>query len=365
MRKRKGFVLAAALISSLFLTACGSKEYLKDIKAEKYVALGNYMGLEVTVQKMEVPEGAVESYIEENYLLPKSEKVPVTGRPVQNGDVVNIDFVGYQDGVAFDGGAGEGFDLTIGSGQFIDGFEAGLIGAEEGDQVSLDLTFPDPYTQNPDLSGAPVVFEVTVNSISERKLPALTDELVKELSAEGYNVGTCQTAAELQDWVSDLYEQSVQSNYDNQVETALASTIMENSTFQELPEELVARYTKSIENNMSARAASAGMTLAQYMQLYQGLDEAGYRAAFAENGERMAKQYVMYQAIADQEGLAPTEEEIAEETAALMTIYGYSSEEELKKSVDMESIQEDLMRKKVVAFLIENGNIQATSTIVD
>lgn len=363
--KRKIYVLAVMLVSSLFLTACGSKEYLKDVKAEKYVTLGDYMGIEASVEKMEVPADAVDTYIEENFLAPKAEAAPVTGRPVQEGDVVNIDFVGYQDGVAFDGGTGTDFDLTIGSGRFIEGFEDGLIGANEGDQVSLDLSFPDPYTPNPDLSGAPVVFEVTVNSISENKLPELTDELVKQLSAEGYQVGTCQTAAELREWVRDLYEQSAQSTYDNQVETALASTIMDNSTFKELPEEMVERFTKSVENTMSARAASVGMTLAQYMQLYQGMDEAGYKAAFQENGERMAKQYMMYQAIADREGLAPTEEEISKEASALMTVYNYSSEEELAKSVDMEAFKEDLMRKKVVAFLIENGNIQTTATIID
>ena len=116
---------------------------------------------------------------------------------------------------------------------------------------------------------------------------------------------------------------------------------------------------------MNVRAASVGMTLSQYMMVYQGLDEEGYRAAFDEQGMLMAKKYIMYQAIADQEGLAPTEEEISKEVSALMTIYGYASEEELAKSVDMESFKEDLMRKKVVAFLIENGNIQETVTIVD
>lgn len=357
MRRRKICVPAMALVSSLLLTACGSKEYLKDIKAEKYVTLGNYMGLEAVVEKMEVPDGAVESFIEDSFLASRAERVPVSGRRVQDGDTVNIDFTGYQDGVAFEGGTGENFELTIGSGQFIDGFESGLIGAEEGEQVSLDLSFPDPYSRNPDLSGAPVVFEVTVNSISENKLPELTDELVVQLGAEGYNVGGCQTAAELREWVNGLYEQSAQSTYDNEVETALASAVMDNSTFKKVPEEMVERFTKSVENTMNARAASVGMTLAQYMQEYQNLDEAGFRAAFQENGERMAKQYIMYQAIADREGLAPTEEEIAGEISALMEVYGYASEEELRKSVDMEAFREDMMRKKVVAFLIENGNI--------
>ena len=276
----------------------------------------------------------------------------MTGRAVQEGDVANIDFVGYHDGTAFDGGTGTGFDLTIGSGQFIEGFEEGLIGANVGETRDLNLTFPDPYT-NPDLAGEDVVFEVTVNSISENKAPELTDELVKQLGEDGYNTGGAQTVQELNDWVSSLYEQSAQSTYDNEIETAMASTIM------------VKRFTTSIENNMNARASSLGMTLAQYMQIYQGMDETAYRAAFEEEGVRMTKQYIMYQAIADKEGLMPTEEEISGEISALMTIYGYASEEELKKSVDVESLREDLMRKKVVAFLKENGNIQETAAAAD
>lgn len=359
--KRKICMIAVVFASSLFLTACGRKEYLKDIKAEKYVTLGNYMGVEASADMMAIPDGVVENYISSNYLAPKAETVTVTDRPVQNGDIANIDFAGYHDGVAFEGGTGAGFDLTIGSGQFIDGFEEGLIGAKTGDRVSLDLTFPDPYNPNPDLAGQPVVFEVTINSISEQRMPELTDELVKQLGEEGYHIGQCQTAQELNDWVYDLYYQSALSTYENEIETALASAIMEGSTFRDPPEEMVNRFTQSIENNISARAATSGMTLAQYMQLYQGLDEAGYRTLFDEEGVRMTKQYIMYQAIADKEGLSPTDEEVSGEISALMTIYGYASEEELEKSVDVESIKEDLMRKKVVAFLKENGNISGNA----
>ncbi len=361
---RKICLAAAVLSVSLLLTACGSKEYLKDIKADKYVTLGEYKGITATAVKPEVPDSLVENYISEHFLTPKAEKIPVTGRAVQEGDVVNIDFAGYRDGVAFEGGTGTDFDLAIGSGQFIDGFEEGLVGANVGDQVSLDLRFPDPYS-NPDLAGQPVVFEVTVNSIMERKNPELTDELVKELNAEGYNVGASQTVAELKAWVRDTYERAVQTNYDSAIEAQIASQIMENSTFQEPPEEMVKRFTESIENNVSVKAASLNLTLAQYMQLYEGVDEEGYRALFQEEGLRMTKQYIMYQAIADREGLAPTEEEISGELSAMMTLYGYASEKELKKSVDVAAVEEDLMRKKVVMFLKENGNLQATTAIAD
>lgn len=363
--KKRICVTAAVLSASLLLTACGSKEYLKDIKAEKYVTLGEYKGITATAIKQDVPNELVENYITENFLIPKAEKIPVTDRAVEEGDVVNIDFTGYRDNVAFEGGTAAGFDLTIGSGQFIAGFEEGLIGAKTGEQRSLDLRFPDYYPTNPDLEGQPVVFEVTVNSISENKNPELTDELVQELTSEGYNTGSSETVDELKQWVRDGYEQAVQSSYDSSIESELASKIMENSTFREPPEEMVKRFTQSIENNVNVRAASLNMNLSQYMKQYEGLDEEGYRALFDEEGLRMAKLFIMYQAIADREGLAPTQEEIAAETAELMAAYGYASEEDLKKGMDVTALEENLMRKKVVAFLKENGDIQATTTIVD
>lgn len=356
---------AAVLSTSLLLTACGNREYLKDIKAEKYVTLGEYKGITASAVKQDVPDELVENYITENFLAPKAERVSVTDRAVQEGDIVNIDFAGYRNGVAFEGGTAAGYDLTIGAGQFIAGFEDGLIGANIGEQLSLDLSFPDYYPSNPDLEGQPVVFEVTVNSISESKNPELTDELVQELYAEGYNLGTSQTVEELRQWVRDGYEQAVQTSYDSAIESELASKIMENCTFRDPPEEMVKRFTQSIENNVNVRAASLNMNLAQYMKLYEGLDETGYRALFEEEGLRMAKLFIMYQAIADKEGLTLTKEEIAAETSELMTTYGYASEEELKKSMDLTAMEENLMREKVVAFLKENGNIQATTTIVD
>lgn len=363
--KRRICVAVAVLFASLFLTACGSREYLKDIKAEKYVTLGEYKGLTVTAVKPDVPEELVEDYIKKNYLAPKADKCSVTDRAVQNGDVVNIDFAGYRDGVAFEGGTSAGYDLTIGSGQFIAGFEEGLIGAKIGEQLSLDLSFPDYYPNNPDLEGQPVVFEVTINSISELQYPTLTDELVQKLYSEGYNMGQSRTVEELRQWVRDGYEQTVQSAYDSEIEAKLVSQLMENSTFQDPPEEMVKRLTQSLENSASVRAASLNMTLPQYMQLYEGLDAAGYRALFDEEGLTMTKQLIVFQAIADREGIAPTKEEIKAEISEMMTTYGYGSEEELKKNVDVMALEENLMRKKVAAFLRENGNIQATTAIAD
>lgn len=143
--KKKISILAATLVSAVLLTGCGDKEFIKDIKAGDYVTLGNYKGIEASAKAPSVQDGLVDYYIEQQYLTPNMLTKEEAGRAIEEGDIVNIDFVGYQDGEAFAGGTGQGYNLTIGSGRFIEGFEEGLIGVEVGETVSLDLTFPDPY----------------------------------------------------------------------------------------------------------------------------------------------------------------------------------------------------------------------------
>lgn len=354
MKKKVG-VLAAVLAATTLLTACGNKEYLKDINAADYVTLGNYTGIEAQANAPVVEDGIVDMYLEYYILAPYKTTEEVTGRAIQEGDVANIDFVGYQDGVAFEGGTGTDYDLTIGSGQFIDGFEEGLIGAKVGDKVSLDLKFPDPYENNPDLAGAPVVFEVTVNSISEEKLPDLTDEFVQSLG-----IPDCNNEQELKDFVYDYFYQSAVQTYESTIEKTIQDTVMANCTFKEPPKEMVARIRQSIEDSMNAQAQSQGMTVTQYVQNYYGLDEAGYEEKLDKDALESTQLYIMYQAIADVEGLNPTEEELQEEIDYRVEAYGYESEDAYRESTDMEVLREYLMRQKVLAFLKENGNITTT-----
>lgn len=354
--KKKAGVLAGVLAAATLLTACGSKEYLKDINASDYVTLGNYIGIEAQADEPAVEDGIVDMYLRYYILAPYVTTETVTGRAVQDGDVVNIDFAGYQDGVAFEGGTSEDFDLTIGSGQFIDGFEEGLIGANVGDKVTLNLKFPDPYKNNPDLSGAPVVFEVTVNSISEEKLPDLTDEFVQSLG-----IPDCNNEKELRDFVYDYFYQSAVQTYENTIETSIKDAVMAGCTFKEPPKEMVARVRQSIEDSISAQAQSQNMTLEQYMQSYYGMDQEAYEEQFDKDALESTQQYIMYQAIADIEGLNPTEEELQEEIDYRVEAYGYESEEAYRKSTDIEVLREYLMRQNVMSFLKENGNISSVT----
>lgn len=348
---KKMAALAAVMVASALTTACGSKEYLKDITASDYVTLGNYTGIEASAQEPVVNDGMVDSYIA-LYILPMCESKEVTDRAAEEGDTVNIDFTGYMDGEAFDGGTASDFDLTIGSHQFIDGFEDGLIGASTGDTLSLDLNFPDPYTSNPDLSGKPVVFEVTVNSISKKEI---TEEVVRSLGIEGVT-----TEQELRDALYDSFYENAVQNYENTIETTLTDTIMANSTFKEPPSGMVDRFYKSIEDLITRQASAQNVTLEVYMKNAFGLDKETYESQFRDEALREAQEYIMYQAIADAEGLNPNDEDVQAEIDRLVESGVYESEEAYRENNDAELLREQLMRDNVLEFIKENGVIETT-----
>lgn len=353
MKRSKTTIVAIILAASALMTACGSKEYLKDIKASDYVTLGNYIGIEASAPEPTVEDGIVDVYMS-YYVLPQIPIAEVTERAVEEGDTVNIDFVGYLDGEAFEGGTGSNYDLKIGSHQFISGFEDGLIGVDYGETVSLDLTFPDPYNGNPDLSGAAVVFEVTVNGRKD------VDAYVLSLGIEG-----CSTEEDFRDLLYDSFYDNAVLDYEETIESILTNTIMAESTFKEPPADMVERFAQDIENEISATAAQYGMTLDSYMQLAEGLDEAAYKEQFQAQAVKEAQQYIMYQAIADAEGLNPTDEQFQEEVSSIVEVYGFESEEAFRESTDMEMLKEQLMRRNVMDFLKENGTILRTTVTED
>lgn len=355
MKRSKATVLAVILAVSTLVTACGSKEYLKDIKASDYVTLGNYIGIEAEAPEPAVEDGMVDMYLA-YYVMPQIPTDEVTGRAIEEGDTVNIDFVGYLDGETFEGGTGSNYDLTIGAHQFIDGFEEGLIGVNAGETVSLDLTFPDPYRSNTELSGAPVVFEVTVNSIGRKDI----DAYVLTLGLEG-----CSTEEDFREYLYNVFYNNAVLNYEETIESKLTNTIMAGCTFKEPPAEMVERFAQNIENERSSLAAQYGMTLESYMLNSAGMDEATYKEQFKTEAVTEAQQYIMYQAIADAEGLNPTDEQLQEEIGSIVEVYGYESEEAFKENTDMEMFKEQLMRRNVMDFLKENGTILKTTVTED
>ena len=153
------------------------KGYFEGVTAKDHVTLGQYEGIEVPASEIAVTQAQIEAEIAE-LLSEHSETKEVTDRAAKLGDTVDIDYEGYMDGEQFEGGTGNNPSLELGSGSFIDGFEDGIVGHKVGDNFDLDLSFPDPYPNNPDLAGKPVTFIVTLNSITETVEPTLTDAFV-------------------------------------------------------------------------------------------------------------------------------------------------------------------------------------------
>ena len=158
--------------------------YLDNLNVADYVELGDYIGVEVAVAPAEVTDDQVEVYIA-SALDANKEKNEITDRAAENGDLVDITFVGTKDGEAFEGGTGENYEMTLGSGGYIEGFEEGIVGMKTGETKELNLTFPIPYNNNPSLAGADVVFTITMNHIYEEVTPEFDDDFVAGLELEG------------------------------------------------------------------------------------------------------------------------------------------------------------------------------------
>jgi trigger factor len=197
---------------------------------------------------------------------------------------------------------------------------------------------------------------VTINSISEKTVPELTDEFVQSLGFPD-----CSTEQELRDYIYNSFYETAVSTYDSTIEQTIQDSVMANCTFKEPPEDMVARMRQNIEDSMTARAESQSMTVTEYMSTYYGLDEDGYEEKLDEEALKGAQVYIMYQAIADVEGLNPTDDEVQEEIDQRVETYGYESEEAFRESNDVELLREYVMKEKVVAFLKENGNITTTT----
>ena len=357
MKRFLAIVMATVLTASV-LAGCGNsadEKNLSGIDLKKYVtSIGEYEGLELTGEKLEITDEYLESYVD--YMLENSkEPVAVTGRPVQEGDVVNIDYVGKKDGVAFEGGTAQGYDLEIGSGAFIDGFEDGLVGCNIGDTVDLNLTFPDTY-HSEELAGQQVVFTVTVNAINELIRPELTDEYVKSLGVED-----CQNVEEFYQAVRISLEDSANATYENELQTQITEKLMEICEFSdEVPEELFTYYREQIYANFENQAASMGMGLTDFVSLYYGMTEEQFEAEIDTGAANSARQAMACALIAQNEGLMVSDEELNASIEENYANFGFESVEAYMKDGNPEDYRNYLLTTKVLDFLMENAKITET-----
>lgn len=325
----------------------GDDAYVDGINVGDYVTLGEYKGIEVTAEAPAVTDEYLQSYID--YVLQSNMvTTDITDRAVQNGDFTNIDYEGKIDGVAFDGGTAQGYDLEIGSGSFIPGFEDGLIGAKIGETRDVTVTFPESYPSE-EVAGKEAVFTVTVNSIHTETVPELTDELVKGLE------GNCSTVDEYRQYAYDLLMEDEQSTHDSNAQMDILAKVVENSEFKEPPAEMVTRYYDRIKSNMSSYAAMYGYDLESFMAATGSSEE-----QLQESAEQASREIIAMKAIADAENLDVTDEDMDEELAKNAGDYGYEDVEEYKKALDLKGYKEYMMTEKVLSFLFDNAVVTDT-----
>ncbi len=355
----KKSVIAAALVLSVagLLAGCGKKDpaYLSGITAADYVELPNYNAIPIEEAAPSVSDTYVDTYIQYQ-LTSNTQKVEITSRDdVEDGDIANIDYVGKIDGEEFDGGSATGYDLTIGSGSFIDGFEDGLIGAKVGETVTLNLKFPDDYS-NEDVAGKDVQFDVTINKIQENKTPELDDTFVQSQNIDGVS-----TVDEYRDYCYDYLMEQAQSTYDSDIQNKIVSWLEDNTTFKkDPPEEMVDRWNTTYTENMTATAEAYGLDLATYMS-YMGSSDDTYEDDIKEYATSAAKLYIIMQAIADQEHISISKSQLKTALSNAAASAGYSSLDDYRKEVDVKAYKEYMMEQKVLEFLTGNAVVSEPS----
>jgi trigger factor len=317
-----------------------------------YVTLGEYKGLNVSLDEMKVTDEDVEEEIAYNLRLAEIYDSLEEGT-VQEGDVANIDYEGKLDGEAFDGGTSKGYDLEIGSGTFISGFEDGLIGVAVGDTVDLNLTFPENYS-NEELAGQDVVFTVTVNEI--KRTPDLTDEHAETLSDGEYTDADSYRASVREDLEADM-----ESQKDSTVKSELLRQISENSEISDYPQDLVDYGVASMKSYYTQMAEMYSMEFEDFMSTYFGMDEETFMEEAAEVVKESLEQELLLKAIAETEGIEVSAEDYQAGCERYMESYGYESQEEFEAAYGEEVIRISILQEDVLEFLVENAIVEETA----
>lgn len=300
------------------------------------VKLGEYKGVSIEEEAVDVTEDEVKEQIEK-YREDAAELVVKETGKIRKGDTVVLDFEGFKDGVAFEGGKGENYSLEIGSNTFIPGFEDGLKGLETGDEKDLDITFPESY-QVEDLAGQPVVFKVKVNEIKKKQLPKLDNSFAKEVGLEGV-----ETVDQLKEKVKENLLDAKAKDAEGKANDALLQKVVESATV-EIPEELVDDEKNQMLNELQQRLSQQGLSFDMYKQIL-GTTEEAVKEQMTEEALNRVKVRLVLEAIADEEKIVAAEEEIESEYQEIASQYGLEVEK-VKELASPSAIAYDLKVRK-------------------
>lgn len=377
MRKLIGRIIAVAVCGAFIFAVggCKTEDETKNNSGngkedsqstESSVTLGNYIGIEYTPSAVsEVTDKQIEEAVQEK-LASYAKTNEITDRAVKEGDTVNIDYVGKVDGKEFSGGSFEGYDLTIGSGKFIDGFEDGLIGAKKGETRDVEVTFPEVSKNSPELAGKDAVFTVKVNSITETVYPELTDDFAKE------NLGY-DTAKEYKNYLKDELEKQAQENAETTDKNNILNAVVENSKVDAYPEAYVNQIIEDYNNYYLSLAEAYGYNSLEDFVSDNDVSLDTLNTNIKNQAYNLVGYNLIMEKIADEEGLQVTKEDLEEAKKEYLLGWGYDSQEEFEKDkqasfdeyyrtniswYDGYTLELELKVKAAEDFIIKNAKAQ-------
>ncbi len=320
--------------------------FTAEVALKPEVKLGKYKGVKVEKVETEVTEEEVNAAIDKERES-NARTISVEDRAVKDGDMTVIDFEGFVDGVAFEGGKGENYPLTIGSGAFIPGFEEQLVGAELNKETEVNVTFPEDYHAE-DLKGKAAVFKCTVKEIKEKELPELDDEFASEVSE-------FDTLAEYKEDMKKKLAEKKEAEAKSKKEDAVIEAIIEDSEM-DIPEAMLETQQRQMVDDFAQRLQMQGLSLEQYFQ-FTGLNVQMMLEQVKPQAEKRIKSRLVLEAVAEAEKFEITEEDLEKEFARMGDIYQMDAEKvkELLDEYQTEQIKKDLAIQKAVEFVVENA----------
>ncbi len=310
------------------------------------VTISNYKGVEVEkIHSVATEEDVMDAIKKE--LNNNSRLVPKTEGTVQDGDVVKIDFAGYMDGVAFDGGTAEDYSLEIGSKTFIDTFEEQLVGKKLGEETEVNVTFPEGY-QNPTLSGQPALFKVTIKEISAKELPELDDDFAASVSEFDT----------LADYKKDLLAKLTESKKENAIiekESKVLRKIIDDANLS-VPQVMIDSRINQMIDDFRAQIEQQGLKLEDYLG-FVGQTMESLRNAYAPDAKVQVHGRLVLEAIGKAENFEVSDEEFDEEISRVATMYQMEAEQlkSVMRPEDKEGILEDIQTQKALKFIVEHA----------
>ena len=305
------------------------------------VKLGQYKGLEAPKAEVKVAAADVNARLKE--MADRNSRLVSVDRAVKKGDTADIDFEGFDNGVAFDGGKGENFDLEIGSGSFVPGFEDQLIGMKAGEEKDIDITFPKDYT--PELAGKPVVFHVKVNEVKVKEVPALDDEFAKDVSEFDT----------LKDLKADIKKKLTAERTEaaqRAFEDVLMAKVAEGVE-ADVPHEMVDLQAEQMTEGFKQQLAAQGIPFDQYLKM-TNTTEADFKSQAYGPAEQQVKMDLAISAIVKAEGLEASDDEVEAEMKKVADKYGMDLDT-VKKYLRPEEVKEQVIREKVIKLVADSA----------